>query len=79
MPVENLAVAGIDIGSNSHFVGIGQKNEDVKEFGLFNEYLYAFCKHLVANEITTIALESTAVTGAFVCIVTAVQSESYIG
>ena len=59
MPVVNLAAAGIDVGSRSHFVAIGQNHKDVKEFGVYTENLHALCKHLLANGITTVALEST--------------------
>ena len=59
MPVVNLAAAGIDVGSRSHFVAIGQNKEDVKEFGVYTEDLHALCKHLVANGRTKVALEST--------------------
>ncbi len=59
MPVVNLAAAGIDVGSRSHFVAIGQNTEDVKEFGVYTEDLHTLCKHLVASGITTVALEST--------------------
>src|SRR5215210_7964287 len=59
MPVVNLAAAGIDVGSRSHFVAIGQSKEDVRDFGVYTEDLHALCRHLVANGITTVALEST--------------------
>ena len=59
MPIVNLAAAGIDVGSGSHFVAIGQNKEDVKEFGVYTEDLHALCKHLVATGCTTVALEST--------------------
>lgn len=59
MPVVNLAAAGIDVGSSSHFVAIGQNKEDVKEFGVYTEDLHALCKHLVESGRTTVALEST--------------------
>ncbi|MEO5996580.1 MAG: IS110 family transposase, partial [Chitinophagaceae bacterium] len=58
-PVVNLAAAGIDVGSTSHFVAIGQNKEDVKEFGVFTEDLHKLCQHLVASKRTTVALEST--------------------
>ena len=35
MDIINLNAAGIDIGSRSHFVAVGQALEDVKEFGVF--------------------------------------------
>ena len=51
--------AGIDIGSRSHFVAIGQNAEDVKEFGVYNEDLHALTEWLVQNKITSVAMEST--------------------
>ena len=59
MPVVNIAAAGIDVGSNSHFIAIGQNKEDVKEFGVYTEDLYELCQHLVSAGCTTVALEST--------------------
>ncbi|MBA2762935.1 MAG: IS110 family transposase [Segetibacter sp.] len=59
MPVVNLAAAGIDVGSRSHFVAIGQNKDDLKEFGVYTEDLHALCKHLVESGRTTVALEST--------------------
>jgi transposase len=40
-------------------VAIGQADEDVKEFGVFNEDLQALSKWLVDNQIKTVAMEST--------------------
>jgi transposase len=34
MKIVNPNACGIDIGSKSHFVAIGQQKEDVKEFGI---------------------------------------------
>lgn len=59
MPVVHLHAAGIDVGSRSHFVAIGQNMEDVREFGVYTEDLHAICKHLVDNGVTDTALEST--------------------
>ena len=59
MPIVNLTAAGIDVGSSSHFVAIGQNNEDVKEFGVYTKDLHSICEHLVASGCTTVALEST--------------------
>ncbi len=59
MEVVNPYAAGIDIGSRSHFVAIGQKETDVKEFGVFNEDLFAIAKWLKDNGIKTAAMEST--------------------
>jgi transposase len=55
----NHRAAGIDVGSRSHFVAVGQALEDVKEFGVYAEDLVELCKWLLSFEITTVALEST--------------------
>lgn len=59
MPIVNPSAAGIDVGSTSHFVGVGQNKEDVKEFGVYTEELHKLCRHLVSAGRTTVALEST--------------------
>ena len=59
MDVVNFHAAGIDVGSRSHFVAIGQALEDVKEFGVYAEDLTALCQWLADNGITTVAMEST--------------------
>jgi transposase len=51
--------AGIDVGSRSHYVCIGQGKDDVKEFGIYTEDLHLLCQHLVERKITSTALEST--------------------
>lgn len=43
MDIINTHAAGIDIGSRSHFVAVGQSLEDVKEFGVYAEDLTAIC------------------------------------
>ena len=35
MDIVNPFCAGIDVGSKSHFVAVGQSLEDVKEFGVY--------------------------------------------
>lgn len=59
MEVVNPDAAGIDIGSRSHFVAIGQGDEDVREFGVYNEDLQSLAQWLLDNEIKTVAMEST--------------------
>ena len=59
MEVINPNAAGIDIGSRSHFVAIGQGTEDVREFGVYNEDLKAIALWLKESEIETVAMEST--------------------
>jgi transposase len=55
----NPNAAGIDVGSRSHYVAIGQSPEDVKEFGCYTEDLHQLCKWLKSKGITKVALEST--------------------
>lgn len=50
----NPHCAGIDIGSKSHFVAVGQELTDVKEYDLT-----AICEYLQQNGITSVAMEST--------------------
>jgi len=59
MDVVNTNAAGIDVGSRSHFVAIGQELKDVKEFGVYAEDLSALCQWLVDSGVTTVAMEST--------------------
>ena len=59
LDVVNPQAAGIDVGSRSHYVAIGQRDEDVKEFGVYNEDLIALAQWLLDNEVKTVAMEST--------------------
>jgi transposase len=59
MDIINPHCAGIDIGSRSHFVAVGQGLEDVKEFGVYADDLTAMCLHLKECEVTSVAMEST--------------------
>jgi transposase len=59
MEIVNPHAAGIDVGSRSHFVAIGQESGDVREFGVYNEDLQSIAKWLRKNEIATVAMEST--------------------
>ena len=51
--------AGIDVGSRSNFVAIGQGNKDVREFGVYAADLRALAEWLHSKRITTVAMEST--------------------
>ncbi len=55
----NPNCAGIDIGSKSQYVAVGQALEDVKEFGVYAEDLTAICLHLKVYGIISAAMEST--------------------
>jgi transposase len=59
MEVINPHAAGIDVGSRSHFVAIGQASDEVREFGVYNEDLKAVAEWLLENQVTTVAMEST--------------------
>lgn len=59
LDIINPNCAGIDIGSKSHFVAVGQALEDVKEFGVYAVDLTAICLHLKSYGITSVAMEST--------------------
>ena len=59
MQIINPNCAGIDVGSRSHFVAIGQGADHVKEFGVYAEDLKQLSKWLLSHDITTVAMEST--------------------
>jgi len=59
MEIVNPNCAGIDIGSNSHYVAVGQGLEDVREFGVYADDLVAICAYLLEYGITSVAMEST--------------------
>jgi len=59
LDVVNPQAAGIDVGSRSHYVAIGQTDEDVREFGVYNEDLIALSQWLLDKEVKTVAMEST--------------------
>ena len=59
MDIVNPNCAGIDVGSKSHYVAVGQALEDVKEFGVYADDLTAICMHFKEYGITSVAMEST--------------------
>ena len=59
LEIINPNAGGIDVGSKSHFVAVGQSLEDVKEFGVYAEDLTNLCLHLKICGVTTVAMEST--------------------
>jgi len=59
LDIINPNCAGIDVGSKSHFVAVGQALEDVKEFGVYADDLTAVCLYLKEYGITSVAMEST--------------------
>lgn len=59
MVIANPNAAGIDVGSKSHFIAVGQKTEDVKEFGVDTQGHQQAISFLKLHNVTTIALEAT--------------------
>ena len=46
LEVVNPNAAGIDIGSRSHWVAVGQNAQDVEEFGVYSHDQLAMCEWL---------------------------------
>ncbi len=59
LEVVNPHAAGIDIGSRSHWVSVGQEEADIREFGVYNEDLFSMAVWLKEKRIKTVAMEST--------------------
>ena len=59
MEIIHQNAAGIDIGSKSHFVSIGQQKEDVREFGVYTKDHKEMIEWLTGAQVATIAMEST--------------------
>ena len=59
MEAVNPQAAGINIGSRSYWVAVGQSEQDVREYGLFNQDLFAMADWLKEKGIKTVAMEST--------------------
>lgn len=59
MQIINPHAAGIDVGSKSHFVAIGQLSTEVKEFNAYSSGQQEICSYLHEYSITTVAMEST--------------------
>ena len=59
MQVVHPNAAGIDVGSKSHYVAIGQGIEHVREFGVYSTDLQELVNWLQENKVTSIAMEST--------------------
>jgi len=59
MPIVNLKAAGVDVGSRSYFVCVGQGANDVREFGIFTCDLHEIALYLRNLGVQTVAMEST--------------------
>jgi len=59
IPVIHEHAAGIDVGSRSHYAAVGQQNEDVRQFGVYDCDLRECALWLKSHEVETVAMEST--------------------
>jgi len=59
LEVVNPYAAGIDVGSRSHWVAVGQDAQSVKEFGVYTQDYKEMAQWLHQHKITTVAMEST--------------------
>ena len=59
MEIVNPHAAGIDVGSRSHWVAVGQQEKDIREFGVFNQDLFGMADWLKEKNVRTVAMEST--------------------
>lgn len=57
--VKHPNAAGIDIGSKSHFVAVGQAEDEVKEFGVSHTSHQEIIRFLRDHGVITVAMEST--------------------
>ena len=59
--VVHTHAAGIDIGSRSNWACIGPEKEHIQQFGVFTEDHHRMAKWFIANEIKSVAMESTGI------------------
>ena len=59
IPVVNPHACGIDVGSRTHYVAVGQGNAQVKSFGVYTEDHQKMVDWLKSQQVKTIAMEST--------------------
>lgn len=59
MKILNPNAAGIDVGSRSHHVAVGQGKDQIKEFNVYQSGLKKLVGYLKINSIITVAMEST--------------------
>lgn len=59
MPIINPNACGIDAGSRSHYVAVGQGSEHVKCFGVYTQDHQEMIAFLKSQNVRTIAMEST--------------------
>lgn len=59
MKIINANCSGIDVGSRSHFVAIGQDLDDVREFGIYAEDLKSMAAWFHSQGTKPVAMESS--------------------
>lgn len=59
MPIVNPHAAGIDIGSKSHYVAVGQSMDQTQEFSVYSSGQKELIAYLKTHDIRTVAMEST--------------------
>ncbi len=63
LDIINPNCAGIDVGSKSHFVAVGQALEDVKQYGVYADDLTAICLHLKELALLLLLWKAQEITG----------------
>ena len=59
LPIINQNACGIDVGSRTHYVAIGQGHEEVRSFGVYTKDHQELVDYLKEKQVQTIAMEST--------------------
>ena len=59
IPIIHPFACGIDVGSRSHYVAVGQGSEEVRSFGVYTKDHQEMIDYLKEKGIQTIAMEST--------------------
>lgn len=59
IPIIHSFACGIDVGSRSHYVAVGQGSEEVRSFGVYTKDHQEMIDYLKEKGIKTIAMEST--------------------
>ena len=59
IPIIHPFACGIDVGSRSHYVAVGQGSEEVRSFGVYTKDHQEMIDYLKKKGIQTIAMEST--------------------
>ena len=59
IPIIHPFACGIDVGSRSHYVAVGQGSQEVRSFGVYTKDHQEMIDYLKEKDIQTIAMEST--------------------